>query len=94
VQNIENVGHEAAQQSRHRYRQFGKDEIELSLGRRNSDRSAVRTVTSDREDNYRTVESGFGNGGRPDSSGSADESMVKRLDTPSSINVKEQRPGW
>ncbi|KIM27466.1 hypothetical protein M408DRAFT_24412 [Serendipita vermifera MAFF 305830] len=50
VMNIENVGNEAAHQSRHRYRNFEKaDDVELTLSRNESGRSAAYTVGSANE---------------------------------------------
>jgi hypothetical protein len=66
VQNIENVGNEAAHHSRHRYRAFekngsnprmvmgmGEDAVELALSRRESGRSATYSIGSQHEDHRR-----------------------------------------
>lgn len=82
VQNIENVGNEAAHHSRHRYRAFekngsasrmgmGDDAVELALGRRDSGRSVTFSVVSEREDHRR--ESGISTTGY--------SGTMKRLDT-------------
>ncbi len=47
VQNIENVGNEAAHQSRHRYRMFEGEAVELQLSRKDSTRSAALTMGSE-----------------------------------------------
>lgn len=65
VQNIANVGNEAAHQSRHHYRQFEKpDDVELTLSKHESRRSAA--FTSDSIDD-----------GRPESR----DSIIKQVDT-------------
>jgi hypothetical protein len=57
VQNIENVGNEAAHQTRRRYRGFeGKEEIELAYSRCDSQLSAVMTIDSERDDHFRQSE--------------------------------------
>lgn len=77
VANIENVGNEAAHQSRHRYRGFEKkDEVELTYSRRDSQHSGALTIGSERDDHM----------GRSDSRGSTNLSEVKRGDTPSTPN--------
>lgn len=85
VQNIENVGNEAAHQSRHRYREFEKgDEVELAYSRRDSTHSAAMTIGSERNDHF----------GRSESRGSTNVSEVKRVETPSTPSGLNSNGKW
>jgi hypothetical protein len=85
VQNIENVGNEAAHRSRRRFGGFEKkDEIELACSRGDSQHSAVLTIHSERDDHFR----------RSESRDSTNFSEIKRDETPSTPSAPRSSNKW